>query len=1032
MRERSELSRESKSGIKTETKIQKTQETQKSLRRSTKLVGAAATLSRVFCGWSEPLLVSAANWLIEHAGDAATIANDDPPDLFSGLDEHDDPCRLDGSTEIRWDLSGFDVVLPSSHAINRLREILIQRIGGDMADAYRSPRFYSVGRLPSLLYARPAEWATDFEQTLAWAKVLSQSDPDPLRTLVPTPPEADATSGWMELAGTVRRLLTSMAAENLTFQSILDRAESSADRQRWEFLVDAQQRYELVLESADRCDPNLSALRAITEQRCRGLRPILLVGTTDLNQIVKAMLSQIKQPVTSLVAAPDTMADRFDSFGSLRPSAWNDHELPIDDEQLIAADSIADQARAVAEALADERQTFSIGQITIGVTDESQVAPIENQCRLIGVPTYRHLGYVVSETSVGRWMDLVVTYQTRRTWRSLAALVRHADVHDMIDRHFAASEKRPSGVTNWMAKMDLLMSEAFPRTVDLPLPASRAETACVTAVLDCVESWLSPLKQKSQPIRDWSGVLIGLIETLYANRPSTSDSSSSVGSDRTSLAIQTTLACLQPFAVLNASLDTPVDAITAMEMLTGRVADSSLPGSPSADHIDILGWLDLALDDSPALVVCGLNHPFVPEASSGDPFLPATLRSSVNQTNNDRRYARDVHAMHQMLSTRSSVRFIVGKRGADESPTPPSRLLAAATAEDSARRVCRLLTEPRPVVSLKSDAFPTDPAEIERDYFRPPPPQPGRTISTLSVTAFSAYLDCPYRFYLRHVLRMRPLDDAAIELAANQFGDLVHGALEGFGESDAKDEPDPDKIAEALITQLHDYAKKNYGDNTQATVSIQVRQAEKRLRAVAVQQAQRIAEGWRIHAVEASVDEKDFDEITKQPKQPTGIWLDGEFTGLRGRFDRIDRHSETGQWAILDYKTHGHPPEKKHLKNATDGSAKWVDLQLPLYRRFIPDLNIPADPRDVQLGYFNVAEKDIDTKINLASFTDSQFAAADELIDWCVRQIRDCRFEPSPDGVQYDDYEMMFNQTDRGWTIATDDNDDDDEAQVAS
>ena len=40
------------------------------------------------------------------------------------------------------------------------------------------------------------------------------------------------------------------------------------------------------------------------------------------------------------------------------------------------------------------------------------------------------------------------------------------------------------------------------------------------------------------------------------------------------------------------------------------------------------------------------------------------------------------------------------------------------------------------------------------------------------------------------------------------------------------------------------------------------------------------------------------------------------------------------------------------------GEEQWVDLQLPLYRRMIPLLDIDADPDDVELGYFNVSGRD--------------------------------------------------------------------------
>lgn len=986
---------------------------------------------RVFCGWSEPLLVRAADWLLNHAKETlpaprnpASQGNDAGQLSLFG-DETLDPASAAVS---KWDLSDIDVILPSSRAVDRLREILLDRADTEGAK-YQPPRFYLVGRLPSLLYRRPAEWASDFEQTLAWARVLSQSDPSDLQTLVPTPPEPDATSGWIELASTAGRLLSSLASENLAFEEVAQHAENPNEQKRWEFLIDVQKRYQAELRKADRCDPDLAELDAIAEKKCRALRPIVLVGTSDLSELAKAMLAKVDVPITALIAAPQDLAERFDRFGCLITKRWTNHELPLEDEQLIAADSVEDQATAVTEVLTEFGKTFATDSITIGATNESQVAPIENQCRRLEVPTYRQLGYTVTQTSVGRLLDLVITYRSRRTWRSLAALVRHSEVHSMISQ--AMKDSDTLSAANWLTKMDQLLAEAFPRTVDRPLPALRQETKIAEQILDCVEKWLGKLDQKRRPIGQWSGLIQEILKTVYPDvnespEPSRADPSradpSHTEHSRTKRAFQSACNQLQTYSELSSHLDTPVDVNTALEMLSARIQEAPLKQIPSPEKIDILGWLDLALDDAPALVVCGLNHPFVPEASSGDPFLPSSLQSLLNQRNNDRRYARDVHAMHQMLTSRRSVRFIVGKRGADESPTPPSRLLAAASADDAARRVCSLLSESRPKVNLVSanaDKEISATVESSIDYFRPPPPKPGHTTNTLSVTAFSAYLSCPYRFYLRHVLRMRPLDDSALELAANQFGDLVHGALEYFGESDQKDEPDPDKISAALIDQLHRYADEHYGDNTQATIAIQIRQAERRLKTVAERQAERIAQGWRIHAVEASVDEKDVDENGK-PKKPTGIILDGEFTGLRGRFDRIDHHPGTGQWAILDYKTHGHVPEKKHLKTGLDGSTKWVDLQLPLYRRFIPDLGIEADPKDVQLGYFNVAEKDTETKINLAPFTEDQFAAADELIHWCVQQIRDCRFEPNPDGVQYDDYEMMFNESDRGWTVPED------------
>jgi ATP-dependent helicase/DNAse subunit B len=270
-------------------------------------------------------------------------------------------------------------------------------------------------------------------------------------------------------------------------------------------------------------------------------------------------------------------------------------------------------------------------------------------------------------------------------------------------------------------------------------------------------------------------------------------------------------------------------------------------------------------------------------------------------------------------------------------------------------------------------------------------------VTSMSVTAFADYLRCPYRFYLRHVLKFKPLDDEANELAANQFGNLVHAALEEFGLSDDRDEGNADKIEAILANHLNQFASKYYGKSVSTAVQLQIAQAQRRFKAVARQQAQRIAEGWRIHATEASVSERDG----------AFIEVDNRKMGLRGRFDRIDHHPGTGRWAILDYKTHGFRPEKKHLKKTDDGH-RWIDLQLPLYRLMIPYLGIDAVPDQVQLGYFNVSEKEEDTRINIAGFTPDQMRQAEQVIRDCVSGIWAGNFQPASDRIQYDDYGMIL------------------------
>ncbi|QDT12302.1 PD-(D/E)XK nuclease family protein [Stieleria marina] len=923
----------------------------------------------------------------------------------------------------RWDASRCICVLPAARSTRRLASLLRWESEEQDFD-FRLPDIITVGQLAEKLYTPTYPLALDFEQTLAWSDVLRNMNPDDLRPLVPTLPLADAVSAWLELAGTLRRLHSELASSSLSFADVVKEAETESEQRRWKLLDQLFGRYLQTLQQAGVADPHQARRDAIAAQQCGTPQDVILIGTTDLSDVVTEMLLSLPSKVISLVAAPDTAADHFDSLGSVKTSAWVDCQLPLRDEQLIPAADIADQSAAVAETLAEFADLYAADQITVGVTDESQVGPVEIHLRGCGVPTYRHLGWSISQTAVGRLFDLTATYLQRQNWQSLAALVRHADVHTWLTQK-AAKENNQKAPVDWLPQIDALLANHFPRRVDEPLsPKAVEDFPIAITIAEWINDWLkdfltSEKVANPKPLSHWSGLAQQWLCRIYVDTHFTSDASESSATvesptqaepaTRTEHALTATQRLLERFTSLNDHLDVAVSGAIAFEMLAQRLGDTRIADTADPGDVEILGWLDLALDDAPAMVVVGLNHPFVPGAITSDPFLPGTLRTRLRMVDNERRYARDAYAMHLMLSTRNSIRFIVGQNSADGSPTPPSRLIAAAPPVDSARRIRYLLGGQRTKTVVKHQWD----NQVKNTQLPIPALNADPTrVKTMSVTAFRDYMVCPYRFYLRHVLKMRPVDDLTGELAANQFGDLVHGALERYGLSDQKTLTDVSQIESALIQHLHDYAADIYADNVAMAVKLQVKQAEKRLQVVAKVQAERIAAGWQIRAAEASVNETPTKTADGKVLPGAIIQLDGESKGgksmgIRGRFDRIDYHPDTGRWAILDYKTHGHKPEKKHLKKTDDGD-EWIDLQLPLYRLMVPFLGIDAPASDVELGYFNISEKEEETKINIANFSDEQLDAADEVVHEIIRSIHAGKFDPTGDRVQYDDYDMIL------------------------
>lgn len=939
---------------------------------------------RHFLGWDRPLLDGTMDFLA--AQFAAT-------DLFGGCD-----------------LGRVDIVLPTTRAVRRIRERLAEAYPSDfagdsldpaspdgldrrgpanvhhLADSGRitGPRIYTVGELAERLYSPPATIASSLERILAWAQVLRDCTAEELAPLLPASPPREPLGPWIEFAGTINRLHEDLAAAGLTFADIEGEVDIESDRRRWKLLAYVRKQYMARLASADLSDPHETRRQAIASKQCRSDRTMVLVGTTDLSVTLQAMLAQLAATVHVLIAAPPDAEKGFDTFGSVDRQWWANTTIPLDHDGLRTAGDIADQADAVSESIEDFRNRGK-QRWTIGVTDDSQIGPVEFSLRSRGESVYRYSGFPLERSSVGRLLGHVAHYLERRTWDSVAALIRHPDLLSVL------ADQSSIGPDDLLKQLDQLLATHFPVRISDALPPLASERfAVVMSLPERIDAIVAPIREPHATLAQRCASLAGWIETIYDD--------GTPRHVRTDLSVAMVLDMLDGYQKLPSALDVSMTTTAVIEMILDQMSSQRVLTEPQPGDTEMLGWLDLSLDDADAMVVVGLNHPFVPAATTHDPFLPGSLRSRLKVSDNERRFARDAHALRCIVSSRSEVRLIVGQNSADGSPTPPSRLLAVADSDEVAARI-RHLMRPREVISSSCHPWLGTATETQ---VTPPSLHcdttlPTRPIETMSVTAFKEYLTCPYRFYLRRVLRLSPLDDASSELAANQFGDLVHHALEIFGESEHKDETHPDVIEAVMLDAVDEVAQRWYGPHVSASVRLQIGQAKRRIRYVARAQAERIADGWMIHQAEASVDE-----------DVAGITVDGRRMGLRGRFDRIDHHPDSGRWAILDYKTHGHKPEKKHLAKNEAGETEWVDLQLPLYRRMIPFLGIDADIAQVQLGYFNIADKESETRINIAQFDPALMDQADRVIEQVVRDVFAGKFDPIETPPMYDDYGMIL------------------------
>jgi ATP-dependent helicase/nuclease subunit B len=254
-----------------------------------------------------------------------------------------------------------------------------------------------------------------------------------------------------------------------------------------------------------------------------------------------------------------------------------------------------------------------------------------------------------------------------------------------------------------------------------------------------------------------------------------------------------------------------MDKESALELLLWSLGRESYYPEPEEAMIDLEGWLELPWNDAPLLIVTGMNDGKVPDSHPADAFLPDTLRRQLNLRHDEDRLARDAYLMTSLIESRRGqgrVCFVVGKTGASGDVLKPSRLLFQCSDAELPRRAERLFGTP-------PEARAGHPSSISfRLEAAPPPDVPAENLELkrISVTAFRDYLDCPFRYYLKHVLGMEALDDQKKELDAMGFGSLVHDTLHQMALNEEMRRCEGvDRLQEFLCGKAADWVTERFG-----------------------------------------------------------------------------------------------------------------------------------------------------------------------------------------------------------------------------
>lgn len=800
------------------------------------------------------------------------------------------------------DLRETLLIVPTRNAGRRLRERLAIETARQRTAVLMGPTY-----LPPQLFAPPPtkRIAAGFVAQAFWIAALRKAPRDHLEALCPALARDESSSSFT-LAAHLTALRQTLCEEGFSIRTFAERV--THEQERWQNLAKLEDLYLETLRSHGYCDDTEEKLAAAEHPTIpKDVRRVVILFTPDPPPLAIRALNALAQqiPVEICVHADESHAEDFDDWGRPIPQYWLQREIPVNDEQVVVCDDPLDMAERIRRCVMDLPADLR-SQLAISVIERVHADFIATILAREGIAVFDPAGRPAANDALFVLLRSLFAFQSQPTFRRFLDLARHPHALQSLEEAAGAPQQL-------LGILESLQNEHLPATLQsareiLTELSKQKNFAFAPAIkaLDEVNEWLDILSNAPSLAAALEKLLPRIYRTLATNE-----------SLREAADVLSNF--LKETDVLTNLGMSVAEQYALLEQWAGSITISGRRTKP--DAVELLGWLELQWEDAPALILSDMNDDLVPETLPPDPFLPNSLRKAVGLRDNDQRYARDAYILMSVVQSRSvqNVRFFTLRRSRAGNPLRPSRLLLQCDPK---------AILPQRVISLFQDT-PSSLFFTQRTSgwrLKPPVPKVPFDIPTISVAHFRSYLECPFLFYLKRLMKDDKAQQLKNELDARDFGSLCHAILAEFARSPDCDSEDENEIRRALLDLADRHFGRKFGRSPPIAVHFQCDIVKSRLTAFSKIQATLRKEGWKIVTVEQS------------------IHLTCDDTEIMGRIDRIDINEHTNRYRIIDYKTskEAQDPAEAHIADKTSNSLDfatlkiqsdkvWKDLQLPLY-----------------------------------------------------------------------------------------------------
>jgi len=933
----------------------------------------SAQIKRHFIAWDKPLPEQAAAWLSQ-----------------------------DWLKQGPLDLSHQLVVVMTSQSGRRLREAL-----ASYAQKYGQAVF-PPSVVTSDQFVTPDtqdKVASKAECIFAWIDVLLSLDPDSYEHVFAGALKQRDFSWALRLANTFFNLQITLAEAGLRMNQVKEMAVSSnkafPEESRWEQLGELEIAYDKALAKLGRIDPRTASIEGAFNPKVRPeIKRIIILANPDPLPLALIKLEHLSThiPVDIVIFAPEYEASLFDRFGRPVVSAWRKRDVcpPDTKEHLHPLLEPMHQADRIVEWARKYHDTRAF--LGVGIADPELTSLVESALRREKHVGFNPSGRCVTDEKLYHLLKALSNLGHDTLFSTVEALVRCPDFSNYLIQQIGNSYSQGT----LLLELDKFKAKYLP--VDLQtarLHASQLkEQDLVAKTLEHIDNIRVNFLNKG-----FQDAAFTLPQTLLKGKVLDLHSAE----DR--LAQEAALTWTR---IANECLtgSKGLKSHYVWDFALSLFASEYLSEDKPIGAIELQGWLDLLWEDSPHLVVAGMNDGRVPHAITADAFLPESMRCILGLRSNEERYARDAYILYTLNAWRKSkgrLDLLFCKRSALGDPLRPSRLFFQCDDKQLAKRVEALFAEP--AISAANQAWKrawrlSIPHALTKDQESEGFLRHG--LNSVSVTGLRRWLRCPFRFYLERVQKMASVDVWRNELSESSFGTLCHEALEYMGESEQmKQSCNETEIRHFLLDKLDNLILDTYGNRVSLPLVVQIEAAKQRLSRVAQIQARERSAGWLIIDTEKKIE----------------LEISGVI--VSGKIDRVERNENTQAVRVIDYKTSDLfiKPEQAHIGGLNKDSVHyplfarfgvklektWKDLQLPIYREALKN----EFGSDIQLGYFNLPKAAGDSEIVIWSdYSEETHTYALSCARGVCEAIKQGEFWPPNENisVKVDEFNSLFSR----------------------